>query len=543
MERNKILCFSMTIVLSFGLLGCGSNAKKINEILGGSEFYYLDETEKIQPYYEMAEKRKEAILSSPTEIRKDDMFIPGETYTGNAYYISPYGNNDNDGLSPATAWQTAHRANWGDVQEGDAVFFERGGTYTIDTEPILAVSNVTYSAYGEGPKPIITLAQENSAQAKCWELYYDGKNGEKIWKYYQEVGEVCGVVFDDTSYAKRVLEWPTPDGWLALDIENMDPANGVWSSEDPCGLFKLNSAEEYRTVNEQLTDDLTYLCRVDLSGLSYPIDFGLDYRTGDLYLRCDDGNPGECFSDVAIIALQEDEWGNTYDSLIDGAHADGWVLDNLSLKHYGSSAVFSFVERGENAVIQNCTVEWGGNRLHIVQNEKPTTVYSLIGDSIFCLANNVTIRNNYMRQGGNAFTFEDNWETVDHLGTYSATGNLIENCGQGIRTHFIEDDKKEIFDELILRDNIIIDTGNSMNNACWEEPVAIDIGYGRVQYAKHIDISDNIMIGSTAAMLRIPNTSDVEIDFKNNVIVQSRDGALITECTDNIKWYMMEDVK
>ena len=50
------------------------------------------------------------------------------------------------------------------------------------------------------------------------------------------------------------------------------------------------SAGEYREVAEQLTEDLTYISRVDLTGLSYPVDFYLDYRVGDLYLRCDGGN-------------------------------------------------------------------------------------------------------------------------------------------------------------------------------------------------------------------------------------------------------------
>lgn len=381
--------------------------EKIHSILKNSEFYDLDEKEVLMPYYQMAAEWKEAILNSPTEIVKADEFIPGKTYTGTAYYISPNGDNENDGLSPETAWKTAQRANWGDVHEGDAVFFERDGIYPLDERMLTLVSCVTYSAYGEGAKPVITLVQENSARPECWELWHEGENGEKIWHYYQQVRETGGIVFDDILYAKRVYEWPTPNGWMALDIQIMDPANGVCATEDPCAPFQVKSAGEYRTVEEQLAEDMTYLCRMDISELTYPM---AEYRVGELYLRCDEGNPGECFEQISVISLQMDEYGEYYGGILDGTHANGWVLDNLSLKYYLDNAVFGFISTGENAVIQNCTVEWGGNRLYQIQSAEPTNSYMLIGDGIYCVANNATIRNNYIRHSGNGCTFESSME-------------------------------------------------------------------------------------------------------------------------------------
>ena len=97
--------------------------ERIHSILKDSEFYYLDETEALAPYYEKAEQRKEAILNSPTEIVKANEFIPGQTYTGTAYYVSPNGNDANDGLSPETAWQNIYKVNSVDLYDGDAVFF------------------------------------------------------------------------------------------------------------------------------------------------------------------------------------------------------------------------------------------------------------------------------------------------------------------------------------------------------------------------------------------------------------------------------------
>ena len=199
------------------------NRYLINKLLKNSTFIDMDDAEALAPYYQMAEERKEAILNSPTTIVKADTFIPGETYTGTAYYVSENGSDGNDGLSPETAWKTVkHLRDWDLLQPGDAVFFERGGTYRLTDEPLQLFTQVTYSAYGEGEKPVITLVPEDSARKECWRLWYEGENGEKIWHYYRQVADVGGVVLNDETYAKRILEWPTPYGWLALDIDWVD---------------------------------------------------------------------------------------------------------------------------------------------------------------------------------------------------------------------------------------------------------------------------------------------------------------------------------
>lgn len=515
-----------------------------NSILEDSEFYYLDETEALASYYKKAEKRKDAILNSPTEIVKANEFIPGETYTGTAYYVSPNGNNDNNGLSPETAWQTADRTNWGDVQEGDAVFFERGGVYRLTQEAVRLISNVTYSAYGEGAKPVITLVQENSARSECWELWHEGANGEKIWRYYKRMGETGGIVFDDTSYAQRIYEWPTPEGWLALDMLQMDPTNGICAKGDSTSAWDLVSTGEYRSVEENLTEDLTYICRVDITELNYPVDFGLEFRVGDLFLRCDAGNPGELFSDIEIIALYQDAFGNTQASLMDGYDADGFVLDNLSLKYYMDHAVFSMTTHGNGAVIQNCTIEWGGNRLHQIESSEPTNYACLIGDGIYNVAYNVTVKDNYMRHSANGCTFESGGEFAECMGIYTVSGNLMENCAQGIRTYLYNEDEINRFDELILQDNIILDSGTGMNNGNFVNACAIDLGDTDYQFAKHIEIFDNVIIGSTQSLMRFPDGSRFAVDIHDNVFAQSRDGELLLEChLHGLVWHMMEDAK
>jgi len=80
------------------------------------------------------------------------------------YYVSPTGNDNNNGTSQSTPWRTIDRVNQStySIQPGDQVLFQRGGEYR--GEIIWGVSGtsaapVTYGAYGSGNAPIINGAK------------------------------------------------------------------------------------------------------------------------------------------------------------------------------------------------------------------------------------------------------------------------------------------------------------------------------------------------------------------------------------------------
>lgn len=52
---------------------------------------------------------------------------------------------------------------------------------------------------------------------------------------------------------------------------------------------------------------------------------------------------------------------------------------------------------------------------------------------------------------------------------------------------------------------MILDVETNMNNNM-EQPSAIDLGLETLQDADHIEVSRNVMIGSTAAMFRTPDS-------------------------------------
>ncbi len=412
---------------------------------------------------------------------------------------------------------------------------------TLDQYFIRLIDDVTYSAYGEGEKPVFTLSMENSARQECWQLYREGENGEKIWKYYKLLGDVGGITFDNSSGVKRVWEVPSPKGWIAADVVRFDPVNGIYNPDNGTGsLSWWKNTGEYRTVEENLTEDMTYISRVDITGITYPCDFASEYREGELYLRCDAGNPGLLCESIEIAAMGSGIYGPVR-HIFDAWDADGYVLDNLTVRNYLDNAVSGFLTTSRDAVIQNCTVEWGGNRLHIINSADDWP--ASIGDGIYGVANNVILRNNYFLQGNNGITFESSMEAAENMGTYLAEGNLFEECWQAIRLSLENEDEAFKFEKIILRDNIILHSGENFDFDNPEPVGAINLWIPWT--AKETEVTENILIGSSYALIEVPDVSypDTSVSIRSNVFIQSKDGILMREAVGPGIWYMMEDAK
>ena len=106
-----------------------------------------------------AEALRQAILNT-----EDQLVV-----TGTTYYVSPNGDDDNDGTSPEAAWRTLDGValNRFLLQPGDAVLFERG--YIYRRESAFVVRNgVSYGAYGEGEKPKILGSLKDYAEPSLW---------------------------------------------------------------------------------------------------------------------------------------------------------------------------------------------------------------------------------------------------------------------------------------------------------------------------------------------------------------------------------------
>ena len=179
---KRIFCLWLCLVLMLSLLAACSKEKiagamenAVKTAVDGAESLSKGIKDKINAEanealgllrLEAAARRRE-ILESPTDIVKSDTFIKGESYTGTAYYVSNFGSDANSGRSPESAFATLAPFEYITLSPGDAVCFERGSLWRGLEMPgrMCEVEGLTFSAYGEGPKPAFYGSEENGSGA------------------------------------------------------------------------------------------------------------------------------------------------------------------------------------------------------------------------------------------------------------------------------------------------------------------------------------------------------------------------------------------
>ena len=142
-----------------------------------------DDTLKLLDEY--AADMKSYIINTPSNYKG--------AQSGTKYYFSENGLSSNDGLSPETPknslFDLEHNIQ---LKPGDVVLFERGSMFR---GTITARTGVTYSAYGEGAKPIICGSTEDYA------VNYD--EGKINAEHLVDGGEKCLKKHLDSSYESR----------------------------------------------------------------------------------------------------------------------------------------------------------------------------------------------------------------------------------------------------------------------------------------------------------------------------------------------------
>lgn len=159
--------------------------------------------------------------------------------TGTRYYISPNGDDANEGKTPETPFRTTERIRELDLQPGDAVLFERGGLWRVKSSVSLC-GGVRYGAYGNGAKPVLYGSERNYAEKELWRR----EEGKPVWR----------------------IDLPTEEAGLII----FDRGRGA-------GVKKLTPSE-----------------------LNADGDFSHDVAGGVLYLYFEKGNPAEFYEDIEI---------------------------------------------------------------------------------------------------------------------------------------------------------------------------------------------------------------------------------------------------
>ena len=266
------------------------------------------------------------------ELKDEILSLPdSEDFAGAVYYVSADGDDENDGLSSDRAWKTLSKVSAFEFCPGDAVRFHRGDLFRgcVKTRP-----GVKYCAYGEGEKPKLYGSEKDLADPALWQIYDPDKN---IWKLTERALDCGTLVFNGGEAHSRKLI-PSYRG----------------------GRFVCRNDEEKAfVISDEMTQNLDVFWKYDevttqkpSKGEEFPIP-ALDWDSyGEIYLRCDSGNPGEVFDSIESLCRRH---------MFFVGRNEGITIENLCLKYIGTHAISAGTTRALH--VSGCEIGWVGGAI------------------------------------------------------------------------------------------------------------------------------------------------------------------------------------
>jgi len=464
----------------------------------------LEATEKfLQQNEELYERRKKEILES-----KDEVLVKGTVY-----YVSCDGDDFNDGKSPQTAWKSIDRVNRSWFYPGDAVLFRRGDLFRgcqVKTMP-----GVTYGAYGTGEKPRFYGHTENLADTSLWEEYDSEKN---IWKYTKKIADPGTLVFEDGRVVSRKLI----PSYRNLQFVCRDDESRVF------------------TVENEMTQNLDMFWHFDRilileesKGERFPVPLVRPItgtsQLGDLYLRCDKGNPGEVFESIEAIARQ---------SAFSVGKSPNVTIDNICIKYhcFGISASFPNVI---GLHVSNCEIGWIGGNIMTYDGCDPNYPEGTRGSvtrfgnaiEIYGGCEDYRVSNCYIYQVFDAgATHQVSADQKRVMKGIRYTDNIFEKCVYGIE-YFLNQrngESESYMDDVVMSGNILrlsgYGWGQQRHNT--HTPALIK-GWSFTNPARNFSIHNNIFDRCAYRMLHLVALKDSSCpEMHDNTYIQHLGGMI-----------------
>ena len=394
--------------------------------------------------------------------------------TGRVYYVSPNGDNANDGLSPEKPWKNLENASGIKgmklMSEGDTVLFERGGEWRGIMN---CLPGVTYSAYGTGPKPVINGSKRNYADESLWiETEYPN-----IYKLTDNISNVGIMAFDFTKI--------------------------LGNYNETVGKLKVAGLDGVKTYADLKRD----------------LEFFSDLSTSHVYLYSEGGNPGKRFKSIEIGGA-----GN----LVSIPSPGNVTLDNLTFRFTGTHAVG--IGGKKNVTVRNCTFDYLGGSILRGFHGVDTTRY---GNAlqVYGSCDGWYLYNNWIYQ------IYDTGVTHQYNSTYdygSATmdnvkyiGNVIEYCHWSIEYYNPDYEKtKHTFHNTYIADNICRLNGYGWGSAHRMKGSTLFQSAGITSDTKNFVTENNIFDRSAGKLINVNSVGDRKLELRNNIYVQDAGGTM-----------------
>jgi parallel beta-helix repeat protein len=369
------------------------------------------------------------------------------------YYLSNDGNDNNNGITPATAWKTLAKLSaelggpsgtWGTISNGDRIYFRKGDTFR-GAIAFAAFNNngITFDAYGSGAMPLI----KGSQLVTGWTVH-----SGNIWK--ATVAERVYFLYDGGAL-QTLSRAPNTGTW------NLSAATATSLTSSSIGSSGKNfvganvCVREYdwrlnrQVVTTQSGNTVNWATSIETAGTNANFYFDNKLELLD--------TEGEWFYDAASQTLYYMSSTNPNSLVMEASvHLLGIAgndnrsdntIQNLRFEHYAQEGI-RLMGAANNNVIQNCAFNHNFQGVFVsgsnnnIQNNSTTDSYyqgvvlANMGNSMF--ANN-TITNAGMTFGQHRPNFTGDfysgglWLINGNAGVTIAY-NTITNCGNmGIR--------------------------------------------------------------------------------------------------------------
>ena len=466
----------------------------------------------------IAEERKRKILNS-----KDTLDIKGRIY-----YVSESGSDDNDGLTPETAWKTTARVSEAELAEGDGVLFRRGDLFrgTVYTKP-----SVTYGAFGEGEKPRIYSWDKDLADPALWQEY---DTEHHIWKLRDKILD-CGTLVFNGGECHSLKHIPSYIGgrFVCRDDETrvFDMAREMTADLDIYWYFVDKMTTLPTLKNGKPYSEMEDAENVgDIGSDNFPVPDPVD-AMGDLYLRCDRGNPGEVFNSIEAVSRRF--------GFVVGEN-NNVRIDNICLRYIGCHGVAATGKRNTGLHVSNCEIGWVGGVIHQylgIDPNYPEGGRGTIGRFGNCIeiyggCDRYTVENCYLYQSYDAGITHQRTTGGEKVEMTNVTyrDNLVERCVYSIE-YFLDmtcGDNESYMENIDMCGNILRFAGYGWGQQRHNKHTPAHIkGWSFYNAARNYRIRDNIFDRSAYRLLHTVAKLDEYCPImENNTYVQQLGGML-----------------
>ena len=410
----------------------------------------------------------------------------GLTASATTYYVSSSGNDANNGTSTTTPWRTISKINNSTFLPGDFILFRRGDSWReelIIPSSGLAGNPITFSAYGNGAKPVINGADLITNWVSA---------GTNIWSIASTLPGWAMVIVDDSIYAETSSISTLSPGKYFIGSGTLY----IYSTTNP-NTRKAEVSKREFCIHSRSTDLRHHVNIIGLEMRYAGGGFGADgngtHFPGFITIDSCHFYANRLWGCLTRDGHDNDTFKNST-ATYNGNGFYAWISDNCTMSHdssahsivYGNTDGGAFQSyRGSGWLVENCFSNDDNDAIHIDAGGLPC---------------NAIIRYNkvFNSKFGNPNTPGMGVGSVAAGGTIQIYYNLIVNCASAGFECYAASNGKILF----YNNTIYLNNSTGSNGTVY-------LAYGQnFVFKNNIIVRDYVKDNTLFAIIKTPSMSE-----------------------------------